>query len=540
MKPWRNIRKIAVGLVLLLILTACGAGGDSGAQKELKLIKNADIMSLDSTKATDEMSFEVLGAVAEGLYVLDENGMEKEALVEKVEESEDGLTYKFTLRDAKWSNGDPVTADDFVYAWQRLVDPENASNYAFIAATAGIKNAQALAEGEIKDLNELGVKALDEKNLEVVLDKRVPFFKKILTFGSFLPQNRKFVEEQKDQYAQSPDKLLYNGPFKMVEWVSGNSFKVVKNEDYWDKDQVKLDAISWKVAKDSQAAALEFDTGAADFVRLNGDIIENYKDDKRLQTDLGGYMWFLQVNTQVEDLKNAKLTKAIANGFDRQELADLVLKDGAKGAGYFVPEKLAVSPAGKDFREENGYDFFKEGPDQAKAYGQEAFKELKKDKLDLELLFEDTEESKKVAEFIQAQLEKNIDGLTINLKSQPKKARIQLQNDGDYQLALHRWGPDYPDPQTYLEMYLKDSANNYGKYDNEAYDQMILEAIGGGLSDEDRWTKLLEAEKLLLEEGQGPIPVYQTGNSVMWAEGVSGWIYNTTGVSYYYKYVDKE
>lgn len=535
---------LAVLLVIVLLMTACGGNsskkedgnkeGNSGSKQDITVIKNTDLLSMDSSLATDGTSFEVLGAVQEGLYVLGENGTEVEALVDKAEISKDGLNYKFTLKEAKWSNGEPITAKDFVYAWRRLVDPKTASDYAFIADTAGILNAAEISAGKKKP-EELGVRALDDKTLEVKLYKAVPFFKKILAFGSFLPLNEKFVNEKGADYAKKPESMIYSGPFKMTEWVAGNRFKAVKNENYHDAKAVKLNSITWKVAKDYQTAALEFDTGASDFVRISGELIDKYKGDSRLQQALGGYLWYLVSGSKVKELDNSNLKLAIANAINREELANSVLKDGAKGAWGFVPKSLAASPSGSDFREDAKEEFFKEGPEKAREYGKKAFKELGIDKLELELLFEDAEESKKVAEYLQNDIQEDIEGLTITLKSQPKKSRLKLQQDQDFQLSLHRWGPDYPDPMTYLDLYLTGSQNNYDKYSDPKYDELTKLAGMGKQSPEERWKTMIEAEKVLLEKGLGPIPVYQVGSTTLWNPKVKGWVYNLTGVSYYYK-----
>lgn len=535
---------LAVLLVIVLLMTACGGNsskkedgnkeGNSGSKQDITVIKNTDLLSMDSSLATDGTSFEVLGAVQEGLYVLGENGTEVEALVDKAEISKDGLNYKFTLKEAKWSNGEPITAKDFVYAWRRLVDPKTASDYAFIADTAGILNAAEISAGKKKP-EELGVRALDDKTLEVKLYKAVPFFKKILAFGSFLPLNEKFVNEKGADYAKKPESMIYSGPFKMTEWVAGNRFKAVKNENYHDAKAVKLNSITWKVAKDYQTAALEFDTGASDFVMISGELIDKYKGDSRLQQALGGYLWYLVSGSKVKELDNSNLKLAIANAINREELANSVLKDGAKGAWGFVPKSLAASPSGSDFREDAKEEFFKEGPEKAREYGKKAFKELGIDKLELELLFEDAEESKKVAEYLQNDIQEDIEGLTITLKSQPKKSRLKLQQDQDFQLSLHRWGPDYPDPMTYLDLYLTGSQNNYDKYSDPKYDELTKLAGMGKQSPEERWKTMIEAEKVLLEKGLGPIPVYQVGSTTLWNPKVKGWVYNLTGVSYYYK-----
>lgn len=528
---------LSVILAGIMLLTACGGGGkdkSGGNKQDIVVLKNTDLLSMDSSLATDGTSFEVLAAVQEGLYTLGEGGVEVEGLVESANVSEDGLKYTFKLKDAKWSNGDPITANDFVFAWRRLVAKETASDYAFIADTAGILNAKEISEGKKKP-EELGVKAVDDKTLEVQLYKAVPFFKKILAFGSFLPINEKFFKEQGDQYAQKPDTMIYSGPFKLTEWVAGNSFKAVKNENYHDSKAVKLNSITWKVAKDYQAAALQFDNKEADFVQVSGELIDRYQGDERLKQALGGYLWFLISGPNVKELDNRNLKLAIANAIDREKLANLVLKDGARPAYGFVPKGLAASPSGSDFRADAGEDFFKEGPEKAKEYGKKAFEELGIDKLEIELLFEDAEESKKVAEYLQGDIQEDIEGLTITLKSQPKKSRLQLQQDSEFQLALHRWGPDYPDPMTYLDLYLKDAAANYDKYYNDKYEELTRLAGSGKQAPEDRWKTMIEAEKVLLDGALGPVPVYQVGSSTLWNPKVKGWVYSLTGASYYYK-----
>lgn len=329
--------------------------------------------------------------------------------------------------------------------------------------------------------------------------------------------------------------MLYSGPFQMTSWVAGNSFKVEKNENYYDKDKVKLNSITWKVAKDYQTAALEFDTGAADFVRISGELMDKYQGDEKLKQELGGYLWYLISGPKVKELDNSNLKLAIANAIDREELAEKILRDGARPAYGFVPKDLATSPSESEFRDDAGEEFFKDGPEKAKELGKKAFQELGIDKLNIELLFEDSEESKKVAEYLQSDIQEDIEGLTITLKSQPKKSRLQLQQDGEFQMALHRWGPDYPDPMTYLDLYLENSSSNYDKYVNPEYDNLVKRASSGKEEPETRWKTMIEAEKVLLKDGLGPIPVYQVGSSTLWNPKVKGWVYNLTGVSYYYK-----
>ncbi len=189
--------------------------GDGGsAEGAVKIQFNVEVASMDPQIATDGTSFEVIAATTEGLYSIDADGSPILAIAESVDKSEDGLTYTFKLRDAKWSNGEPVTANDFVFAWQRLVNPDVASEYAFIMGIAGVSNADAIANGE-KPLEDLGVKAEDDKTLVVSLDNPVPYFESLMSFPSFLPANEAFFTDKGDNYGTSPDTLLANGPFKV-------------------------------------------------------------------------------------------------------------------------------------------------------------------------------------------------------------------------------------------------------------------------------------------------------------------------------------
>lgn len=536
----KKVLSLVIILALSMSMIGCGgsqqaSGEDVKKEKILTLIKEADLNSMDPQLATDGLSFEAIAATIDGLYYTAEDGSAQPALAEKTEVSEDGLQYTFTIRDAKWSNGDPVTAHDFVYGWRRLADPQLASEYAYMLDVAGVKNGWLCSTGE-KPLEELGVKALDDKIFVVELDRVVPFFVKLTTFPSFYPSNQAFVEAQGDQYALTPEAALACGPFKLSEWYPGSSFKVVKNKAYWDADAVKLDAINFKIVLDSQSAVLEYDSGASDYVRLSGELVEKYKDNPNFTTTLGSYLWYLSVNLKKEDLSNINLNKALAYSFNREQIADSVLKDSSVGANYFVPIKLATGPDGKDFRETSPK-YFTEGKDAAKEYWDKAKAEIGKDKLTIELLFEDSEASKKVAEFLKAEIETTLAGITIELKSQPKKTRLTLMKAGEYEVCLTRWGPDYQDPMTYLELFVSDGSMNYGGYKDPEYDALIAKCKSGEISLEERWEVMKEAEKILLQGG-GPIPVYQTGASNLWNPKVIGAINNSVGVPYTYKYAD--
>ena len=526
----------------IVTLTACSGDSGSSSEKILKVAKDTELASMDQHIATDGLSFEVIAATIEGLYTSDADGNAIPAIAKSYDVSEDGLVYTFHLReDAKWSNGDPVTANDFVYAWRRLVDPNTASEYAFIMDVAGVKNAASVNAGEAS-LEELGVKAVDDYTLEVTLALPVPYFLQLMTFPSFFPMNEAFVTEKGAEYAQSPDGLLANGPFKMTEWTQGHSFKVEKNDSYYDKDNVNIDGIEYKIMKDSQTAALEFESGNLDVVRLAGEIVDLYKENEAFTLIHEGYLWYIAPNEQVEELQNVNLRQALGRAVNKEQLTETVLNDGSTVANFIVPVTLATGPDGKDFRETSPNDYMTYDVEVAQEYWEKAKQELGIETLTLELLFEDTDSMKKCAEFIQSELQTNLPGLTIELKSQPKKNRLELMRAGDYQLGITRWGPDYADPTTYLDMFITGGSNNYPNYSSEEYDT-LMNSIGKGdlvYDIEARWEAMKEAEELLIARDAAALPMYQQGNTYLIDQQVKGIETHSVGVPFIYKNVTIE
>ena len=525
------------------IVTLAACSGDSeSSEKILKVAKDTELASMDQHIATDGLSFEVIAATIEGLYTLDADGNAIPAIAKSYDVSEDGLVYTFHLReDAKWSNGEPVTANDFVYAWRRLVDPNTASEYAFIMDVAGVKNAASVNAGEAS-LEELGVKAVDDSTLEVTLALPVPYFLQLMTFPSFFPMNEAFVTEKGADYAQSPDGLLANGPFKMTEWTQGHSFKVEKNDSYYDKDNVNIDGIEYKIMKDAQTAALEFESGNLDVVRLTGEIVDLYKENEAFTLIHEGYLWYIAPNEEVEELQNVNLRQALGRAVNKEQLTETVLNDGSTVANFIVPVTLATGPDGKDFRETSANDYMTYDVEVAQEYWEKAKQELGIETLTLELLFEDTDSMKKCAEFIQSELQTNLPGLTIELKSQPKKNRLELMRAGDYQLGITRWGPDYADPTTYLDMFITGGSNNYPNYSSEEYDT-LMNRIGKGdlvYDIEARWEAMKEAEQLLIAEDAAALPMYQQGNTYLIDQQVKGIETHSVGVPFIYKNVTIE
>ncbi|MDD6680260.1 peptide ABC transporter substrate-binding protein [Galactobacillus timonensis] len=519
---------------------AASGGSASGDASTVTVAIDADLNTMDYEIATDGNSFIMQSLVMSGLTELAADGSPLPELAESWDVSDDGLVYTFHLADAKWSNGDPVTASDFVYAWQRLDNPDTASEYAFILDTVHIANAAAVNAGEA-DPSELGVKAVDDKTLEVTLTLPCDFFLSLLAFPSFFPLNQKFYEAQGDQFALSPDNLLYCGPYTMTGYQQGSEYTFEKNPDYFKADQMKdyVDKIVFRYLQDTQSAMLDYQSGNLDVVKLQGDQVDQYSGTEGFTNRMTGYLWYLSIdfNTSVHpensQFANLNLRKAMSLAIDRDTIATNVLKDGSIGADGLIPKDLATGPSGEDFREENGK-LTEYNLDQAKEYYAKALEELGTDTVSFELLYEDSEASKAVAEYIQSNL-KAI-GMDVTLNSKPKKTRLQLMNDKDYNVALTRWGPDYADPETYFDLFTTDNtANNSGSYSNADYDALV-KAAGSGEDATDsakRWQDYLDAEKIIVQDDLGVIPVYQNGGAMMINPKVTGIEFHSASVDSY-------
>ncbi|MCC2324669.1 MULTISPECIES: peptide ABC transporter substrate-binding protein [Bacillus] len=549
---------VAPVLAMSMALTACStsggdkktstnssSGGDSKSEEKLAAkqvfnkTENQEIPTMDTSKSTDTLGSQILGNTMEGLYRLDKENKPIPAAAESSTKSEDGKKYTFKLRkDAKWSNGDPVTAKDFVFAWQRLLDPKTAAEYAFIAFP--IKNAEAVNKGE-KPVTELGVKAVDDLTLEVELDQAVPYFLNLVAFPSYYPLNEKFVKEKGDKYGLESDTTVYNGPFVLTDWKHEQGWKLKKNDQYWDKKTVKLDEINYSVVKEPATNVNLYDSGQIDFSLLTGEFVDKFRNNKE---EYGVYnepsTFFIRLNQkrggQDTPLKSKKLREAIALSIDKKNLTNVILNDGSKPADYLVPKGLAAGPDGKDFQET-----FKNGikPDAKKAAAawEEAKKELGKDQVTIEFLNYDTGNAKKVGEYVKDQIEKNLKGVTVNIKLQPFKQKLKLESDQDYDISYGGWSPDYADPMTYLDMFESKHSHNQMSFSDQKYDEIIKKAGGELMSDaKKRWEELGKAEKLLLEEDVALVPLYQSARSYVMKPHVKGVVKHNISPEYSYKW----
>ncbi|MCJ1764108.1 peptide ABC transporter substrate-binding protein [Mammaliicoccus sciuri] len=499
-------------LAAVLVLSACSSGGGSKGKSDetLDLQINGDIPTMDSAMATDGLSFDMFFQTMEGLYTLDKDDKAIPAVAKgdpKI--TNDGKKWTVKLRDdAKWSNGDPVTAHDFVFAWRKVVDPDTASEYAYILYD--IKNAEEINSGDKKP-EELGVKAVDDHTLEFELTKSLPYYKELLSFGTFMPQNEKFVKKQGDKYGTTVKTTLYNGPFKMTEWKTDDKVTLEKNDDYWDKDKVKLNKVNYKVVKEASTAVNLYETNKLDIVDLPAEQVKKYKDDKAFNTELDTVTYYFKLNEDtVPEFKNEDFRLAFAKAIDKEAYVKNNLNNGSIPTDNFVPKDFVKDSKGKEYQDgvknTNQYNV-----KEAKEHYEKAKKALGKDKFTIELMTYDKDTAKRDAEYFKEQLEKNLDGVTIKIKQQPFKQKLDLVSKGEYEMSLENWIPDYPDPMTFLELYVTDGSHNNTGWSNKEYDSIIKAADSSLASDPDkRLSELQRAEGMLLNEA-GIVPLYQVG-----------------------------
>ncbi len=542
----RNTQIFMILIAFVLFLSGCNFNSSESSNEEngasegeagqvLNVSATADIPTLDSTKAHDSVAFTVLNNVNEGLYRQDENNEPIEALVTEHKENDDKTVHTFTLRDSNWSNGEPVTAQDFEYAWKRVL--KDASPYNFMFVTAGIKNAEAIMNEEM-DAEELGVKAIDEKTLEVTLEAANPLFQSLMTFPTFLPQNQKFVEEQGNQYALEAENILFNGPFTLVDWTHDQGWKYEKNEDYWDADAVKLDAINAYVIKDPAAGINLYETNKVDRIVLSSEAVDQNKDDENFETILEPGIIFLRFNHNHPILSNKNIRQAVNMAIDKESLTEVILKDGSTALNGVVPEGFFKSPAGEDFRDLNG-DFNTGTVEEAQKLWAKGLEETGATDVAISINIADSEDHKKVAEYIQAQLEDNLPGLKLDIKAVPFAQRLEIEKAIEYDLSLSSWGPDYSDPMTYLDMWLEGGSANRMDYSNPELEKLV-ESARTETDLEKRYQMLLDIEKILLEEDAAIVPLYQDGTAVLMRNKVKNLLVHPTGASFSYKWVTIE
>lgn len=514
----------------LFILTGCfnnedtedGNSGAGSAAQEISVSLSGELTTLDSAQYTDVNSSDMIGQVTEGLYRYDEGGEPELALAsEEPEVSDDGLTYTFKLKDTNYSDGTPVKAADFVYAFQTVVDPDTASSSSNRMDI--LKNGRKIREGD-KNVDELGAKATDDSTLELQLEDPLPFLPEILTGTPFMPKQKEFAEDKGKQYGTSTENFIGNGPFVINDWDGNNeTWTLEKNPEYWDQDNVQMETINVQVVKEVATGTNLFNDDQLDYTLLADTYAQQYQDAKQAYFEPKAMVGYISPNQEREVTGNVNARKAILQAIDKKNFAQNILADGSKPLDGFVASDFAKDPStDEDFREEND-DLLPYDKEAAQESWEKAKEELGQDEITLELLSADAAMSKKTIEYIQGQLEETLPGLKITLKSVPLQNRLDLQTEGDFDLVFGTWTPDYADPIDFLNFYDSQSGLNTSGYDNPDYDKGLEEARTTLANDPDaRWQKLLEMEKLLVEEDAAVLPLYQGAVAYLKSDRLEG------------------
>lgn len=537
------MRKKLMVLGIAFLLVGCGNKQGTETKKntetkqEISIVVENELSTLDSTLASDTYGITVLNNVMEGLYRLDENN---QLIVAGASElpvvSDDLLTYKIKLnKEAKWSNDTPVTAADYVYAWQKAVNPETGSEYSYLFNS--VLNAPEITAGK-KKIDELGIKAVDDYELEITLAQATPYFESLLAFPTFFPQNKEFVEKEAGDYAKTNENLIYNGPFVLEEFDGAGTdttWDYVKNETYWDNKKVKLAKISNQVIKEPGTSVKLFEAGELDDLPLSGEFAQQYKGNEAFVSIDKAGTTYLSYDQREGLFANAKARKAISLVLNREEIIENILADGSIVPKGLVPSGMSFAPeTNKDFADETT-NFVKTDVEEAKKLWKEAKAETKTDDVTLELLSYDVDSIRKLAEAIQFAIEDNLDGTKVSVSIVPVSVAVEKGRNTEFDLFLFGWGADYADPSSFLDLMKTDSPYNYGKYSNKEYDALVESAATTNVTDpKKRWADFVEAENLLLGE-TGVNPIFQKAESRLRNPQLKGIISHSVGAQFDFK-----
>lgn len=504
--------------------SAASDSGDSSAAEEgetatggsggtLNMRNTMEPTSLNTLLATYAYDFTPINAMIECLYRDDENDVPQPAGAETVDISDDKLVYTFHLReDATWSNGDPVVATDYEFAWQQALNPEVASDYAYMLYF--IHNAEPYFNGEV-EWSEVGVKVIDDYTLEVTLDNPLPYATDLFAFPTLAPINQKFYEEVgADKYATDAEYFCCNGMYELTEWSHNSQIVFQKREDYWNADAVGPDEIVYKIITDSQAGLNSYLSREIDYTDLDsGEVVQ--------QAEAAGFevgvkparsSYYLIVNTEDEFMSNQNLRLALAYSIDKQALVDTVYQNDNQPMTSFTPPAI-MGANESSFQEalvaERGEMYPGSGDlEKAQEYLQAALEELgcTVDELNLSIDCADDSLRRNCATFLQEQWRQNLGIENITVNSMQTKQVSANRQSGDYCMSLGGWSPDYNDAINFLDLWVTDGGNNDSFWGNEEYDNLIAQATAEA-DVEVRQQYLFDAEEILAAE-MPVIPLY--------------------------------
>lgn len=542
-----KLKGVLAGVVTIslgMLLAACGNGNSSSKSAAqsgtLNLSTTAPLDTIDISKST---GFGQTGNVFESFYRLGKNGKPTAGLAKTGTVSKDGKTWTFKIRDSKWSNGDPIVAQDFVYSWRRSLNPKTASPYAYLFS--GVKNADAIIAGK-KSPNALGISAPDKKTVVVKLNRPIAYFKVLMAYPLFGPQNEKVVKKYGNRYATEAQYQVYSGPFKIKGWNGTNdTWSFVKNNDYWDKKSVKLNKIHYQVVKSNNTGYQMYQQGKLDLTPLSSEQVKNLKSNNDFTQYPYSLVRFLLYNFKDKNavnrkaLNNKNIRLALSLSIDRDIVTKKVLGNGSTLPTGFVANDLASNPkTGIDFAKEqsvnNTVDY---NSALAKKYWKKGLQEIGQKNLTFDVLSSNDEaDSDQLTQYLQSQWTKELKGLKINITNIPEKSSDSRAQQGNFDIYLSHWGGDFNDPMTFMQIPMTGTSYNYGKWSNSTYDNLVKKAGNEDANNpEKRWNDLVKAAKIV-NGNQAITPIYQQTTAYLQNKRVHGLIHNTAGTQWSYKY----
>jgi len=472
----------SVGGIGILMYTLAWASSLTGATATSKvavdpktgtvtLFLSQEPPQLNASLATDQVSGMILGHLMEGLLHYDEHNRLAPGVAERWETTPTGATF-WLRKDARWSDGAPVTANDFVFAWRLAVDPANASEYAFILFP--VKNGEAINNGRMP-VTALGVSALDERTLKVEFERPVAYFDKLVAFGTYAPIRQDFYESTNGRYGADANTMLYNGPFVLTRWVHGAHVRMEKNPHYWNRDRIKINVLDFPyITSDANATLNLFKDNKVAYAGLAAenlyDAMEQHWHIKRF---IDGGVFFIEFNHREGRLtRNRNLRKAMQYAVDPAELVYKV----TKLPGYLPGKSLFpvwLRGVNGFFRQEYPPPEARMDVVKARAYLEKARQELGITKFPpLVMLTGDDPLSDTQAEYFQEVFRKHL-GLEMKIDKQIFKQRLAKMTSGDFDLVMAGWGPDYDDPLTFGDLFASWNLNNRGRYSNPELDRQV-------------------------------------------------------------------